>query len=293
MNKHCFCISFVLALCLGSLIFSSCKDKDTTDLPSNSSSSAGAYSLEQNVAASQVALVDAIYLVELAIDDSAKMTTNFASTKITKEKANASQSGDYPMILTINFGSDTSLCFDNRYRVGQIKAKISNHWKQSGSTMEIQAINYYFDNRPPISSGSSSAVYKTCCAANFTEKVTFLGNTTLYNGSTSYPTQKIEIPSANISLPQGSLTLTTNSSVDSCAYIFYSEGFSTDDYLDDKIMNVPYYEGSASSATKSRTYVFSIVKVDNQKEGLDYFLFSRFCGWPSAGDLKLMYRLTS
>src|SRR5574344_1005434 len=293
MNRYCFFFGFILSLCIGTVVLSSCKEDKDDSLPSNSSTSAGAYSVEQNIAASQVALTNTIHLVQMALDQPSTLTAGFSSTTVTKEKANAGQSGDYPMILTIDFGTDTAVCFDGRYRAGKIKAKISSYWKDSLSLMEIQAINYYFDNRSPISSLSGTNYYKTACYTNATINVTYLGLTTLYNTSDKYPTQKIKVTSATVSIPYGQVNLTTNSSVDSCSYAFFAEGFASVDYSDDKIMNVPYYEGSATSSVTGKNYVFSLQQVDNQKDGLDYFLFSRSCTWPAAGDMKLLYRLSS
>jgi hypothetical protein len=292
MNRHCFFFGFILSLCIGAVVLSSCKEDKEDSLPSNTSTSAGAYSVEQNIAASQVSLTGTIHLVEMALDQPSTLTTGFSSTIVTKEKANSAQRGDYPMILTIDFGSDTAVCFDGRYRAGKIKAKISSYWKDSLSVMEIQAINYYFDNRSPMSSLPGTPYFKTQCYTNATINVTYLGLTTLYNTSDKYPTQKINVTSATVSIPYGQVYLTTNSSVDSCSYDFFSEGFASTDYSDDKIMNVPYYEGSATSIT-NENYVFSLQQVDTQKDGLDYFLFSRSCTWPAAGDMKLSYRLSS
>ena len=53
------------------------------------------------------------------------------------------------MTLTIDFGSDTSQGYDNRYRSGKIIAKISSHWKDSLSVIDADVQNYYMATHTP------------------------------------------------------------------------------------------------------------------------------------------------
>lgn len=274
-----------IILVISAIIFAlfSCDDDNTITNPNTTSTSKGNFVIEQGVASGEMAITNIPHLIQLALDQEEVLHNNGAIYPIiTKEKLNPSQTEDYPMILTLDFGPDTSICFDNRYRSGKITATISSSWKDSLSTIEANVQNYYMATHTPSYNGTTLTYEDiTECSSNMKLKIKYLGITNRNNGEL-YPTQQITTDSANISTTLGNIELSTN------RYTYYTGGFSTLAYDDDKTINTLYSNGTATD--KSNTWIWNSKNAESTDEGLSYFAYNRACYWLISGDIKLYYK---
>ncbi|MFA6199416.1 MAG: hypothetical protein WC679_03270 [Bacteroidales bacterium] len=267
----------------------SCNDDNSNTItnPDTTSSSKGNFVIEQGVASGEMAITNISHLIQLALDQEDVLHNNGATYPIiTKEKQSASQTGDYPMVLTLDFGSDTSVCFDSRYRSGKITATITSNWKDSLSTIEADVQNYYMATHTP-SFDSTTLAYEdiTECSSNMKLKIKYLGIRNGYENEL-YPTQYITTDSASISTKLGNVELTTT------RYTYYKEGFGTLPYEDDKTINTLYSNGTAIDK-KNNSWTWNSKNVTSSSEGLPYFAYNRSCYWLISGDIKLYYKNTS
>jgi len=281
--------SIILVISSIILALFSCTDDDnnTVTNPNTTSSSKGNFVIEQGVASGEMAITNISHLILLALDQEDVLHNNGATYPIiTKEKLSASQTGDYPMILTLDFGTDTSVCFDSRYRSGKITATITSPWKDSLSTIEADVQNYYMATHTP-SYDSTILAYEdiTECSSNMKLKIKYLGLKNGYNNEL-YPTQYITTDSASISTTLGNVELSTS------RYTYYTEGFGTLTYDDDKTISTLYSNGTAIDK-KDNSWTWNSKNVTSSSEGLPYFAYNRACYWFISGDIKLLYKKIS
>lgn len=280
MNKS------AIILTISAIVFAlfSCNNEDDITNPKNTSSSKGSFVIEQGVASGEMAITNISHLIFLALDEEEVLHNNGATYPIiTKEKLSSSQTSDYPMVLTIDFGYDTSICFDNRYRSGKITATITSSWKDSLSTIEANVQNYYMATHTPSYNGTTLTYEDiTECSSNMKLKIKYLGITNRYNGEL-YPTQQIITDSAKISTTLGNIELST------IRYTYYTEGFSTLAYDDDKTINTLYSNGT-STDKNNNSWIWNSKNAESTDEGLPYFVYNRACYWLISGDIKLYYK---
>lgn len=280
MNKS------AIILTISAIVFAlfSCNNEDDITNPKNTSSSKGSFVIEQGVASGEMAITNISHIILLALDQEEVLHNNGATYPIiTKEKLSSSQTGDYPMVLTIDFGSDTSICFDNRYRSGKITATITSSWKDSLSTIDANVQNYYMATHTPSYNGTTLTYEDiTECSSNMKLKIKYLGITNRYNAEL-YPTQQIITDSAKISTTLGNIELST------IRYTYYTEGFSTLAYDDDKTINTLYSNGT-STDKNNNSWIWNSKNAESTDEGLPYFVYNRACYWLISGDIKLYYK---
>ncbi|MEA4968886.1 MAG: hypothetical protein VB048_12320, partial [Bacteroidaceae bacterium] len=212
----------------------------------------------------------------LALDEEDMLNNNNSTYPIiTKEKQDPLQSGEYPMNLVIDFGTDTMVCFDHKLRKGKIIATVSSNWKDSLSIIDAQTVDYYMSTIIL----SDTLNFKTECNSNMKITIKNEGLTNRYD-NTYYPTQRITIDSAQIETTLGNVLLSTT------RYVFYKEGFTTSTFEDDKTLNLLYSNGEAADK-KGNNWIFSAKNSESINEGLPYFAFNRGCNWLISGDIKL------
>lgn len=279
--------SIILVISAIIFAFFSCNDDDSNTItnPNNTSTSKGSFVIEQGVASGEMVITNIPHLIQLALDQEEVLHNNGAIYPIiTKEKLNPSQIGDYPMILTLDFGSDTSVCFDSRYRSGKITATITSSWKDSLSTIEANVQNYYMATHTPSYNGTTLNYEDiTECSSNMRLKIKYLGITNRYNGGLYYPTQQITTDTAYISTTLGDLVFASS------RYTYYTEGFGTLAYDDDKTINTLYSNGTAADKNNN-SWIWNSKNAENKDEGLPYFAYNRACYWLISGDIKLYYK---
>lgn len=280
MNKS------AIILTISAIVFAlfSCNNEDDITNPKNTSSSKGSFVIEQGIASGEMAITNISHIIFLALDEEEVLHNNGATYPIiTKEKLSSSQTGDYPMVLTIDFGYDTSICFDNRYRSGKITATITSSWKDSLSTIDVNVQNYYMATHTPSYNGTTLTYEDiTECSSNMKLKIKYLGITNRYNGEL-YPTQQIITDSAKISTTLGNIELST------IRYTYYTEGFLTLAYDDDKTINTLYSNGT-STDKNNNSWIWNSKNAESTDEGLPYFVYNRACYWLISGDIKLYYK---
>lgn len=277
-----------IILMISAIVFAlfSCNEDDNNTItnPDSTSTSKGNFKIEEGVAAGEMAITNISHLIQLALDQEEVLHNNGAAYPIiTKEKLSASQTGNYPMVLTLDFGSDTSVCFDSRYRSGKITATITSNWKDSLSTIEANVQNYYMSTHTPSYNGNTLSYEDIAeCNSNMKLKIKYLGLKNGYDNEL-YPTQYITTDTAYISTTLGNVELTTT------RYTYYKEGFRTLTYEDDKTISTLFSSGTAIDK-KDNSWTWNSRNVANTDEGLPYFAYNRSCHWLISGDIKLYYK---
>ncbi|MFA7081335.1 MAG: hypothetical protein WC135_01870 [Bacteroidales bacterium] len=272
-----------LLLILSLLVFVfSCKEEESLTNKPGTYSSKDIFVIEQGVSSAEMVISNITHLIQLAIDDEQVLYNNgIVYPIITKEKENESQISPYPMILTIDFGTDTTQGYDNRYRCGKIIANISSHWKDSLSLIDADVQNYYMATHSPNETNVENQVIVTGCNSNLRLKIRNVGEKSCFDFNT-YPTQQIITDSAHFSTPLGDITLSTR------RLTYYYGGFDTPDYKDDKTYNTLFSGGTASDKKDDNWHWYSEM-VGQTNEGLEYFAYNRNCFWLVSGNLKLNY----
>ena len=261
---------------LSIVFFFSCTEEDSINNSTGTFSSKDSFIIEQGVASAEMAISNVAHLIQLALDEEDILNNNNSTYPIiTKEKQDPLQSGEYPMNLVIDFGTDTMVCFDHRLRKGKIIATVSSNWKDSLSIIDAQTVDYYMSTIIL----SDTLNFKTECNSNMKITIENEGLTNRYD-NTYYPTQRIIIDSAQIQTTLGNVLLSTT------RYVFYKEGFTTSTFEDDKTLNLLYSNGEAADK-KGNNWIFSAKNSESINEGLPYFAFNRGCNWLISGDIKL------
>lgn len=267
------------------LVFSSCQDEENTVTNTNIVSSPSAtFMIEEGVSASEMVISDIYNLVQLALDDQSIFYPNAQTTPIiTKEKLSPSQMGDFPMILTIDFTTDTLSNFDNRFRCGKIVAHVSAPWRDSLSVINAELQNYYLSTRTPYYQDSQRLFSIAQCNSNM--KVKILNKGLTYFDDQFIKTLYITTDSAKVSNKYGSVEMKTS------RYSYYYQGFETPTHLDDKLRNVHY---SSGTATDNKTnWIWSATVPTNLDDGIPYFAYNRDCPWLISGSILLNYEYVS
>jgi len=261
---------------LSIVFFFSCTEEDSINNSTGTFSSKDSFIIEQGVASAEMAISNVAHLIQLALDEEDMLNNNNSTYPIiTKEKQDPLQSGEYPMNLVIDFGTDTMVCFDHKLRKGKIIATVSSNWKDSLSIIDAQTVDYYMSTIIL----SDTLNFKTECNSNMKITIENEGLTNRYD-NTYYPTQRIIIDSAQIQTTLGNVLLSTT------RYVFYKEGFTTSTFEDDKTLNLLYSNGEAADK-KGNNWIFSAKNSESINEGLPYFAFNRGCNWLISGDIKL------
>ena len=261
---------------LSIVFFFSCTEEDSINNSTGTFSSKDSFIIEQGVASAEMAISNVAHLIQLALDEEDILNNNNSTYPIiTKEKQDPLQSGEYPMNLVIDFGTDTMVCFDHKLRKGKIIATVSSNWKDSLSIIDAQTVDYYMSTIIL----SDTLNFKTECNSNMKITIENEGLTNRYD-NTYYPTQRIIIDSAQIQTTLGNVLLSTT------RYVFYKEGFTTSTFEDDKTLNLLYSNGEAADK-KGNNWIFSAKNSESINEGLPYFAFNRGCNWLISGDIKL------
>ncbi|MDY4789318.1 MAG: hypothetical protein SO179_01970 [Bacteroidales bacterium] len=261
---------------LSIVFFFSCTEEDSINNSTGTFSSKDSFIIEQGVASAEMAISNVAHLIQLALDEEDMLNNNNSTYPIiTKEKQDPLQSGEYPMNLVIDFGTDTMVCFDHKLRKGKIIATVSSNWKDSLSIIDAQTVDYYMSTIIL----SDTLNFKTECNSNMKITIKNEGLTNRYD-NTYYPTQRITIDSAQIETTLGNVLLSTT------RYVFYKEGFTTSTFEDDKTLNLLYSNGEAADK-KGNNWIFSAKNSESINEGLPYFAFNRGCNWLISGDIKL------
>ncbi len=261
---------------LSIVFFFSCTEEDSINNSTGTFSSKDSFIIEQGVASAEMAISNVAHLIQLALDEKDMLNNNNSTYPIiTKEKQDPLQSGEYPMNLVIDFGTDTMVCFDHKLRKGKIIATVSSNWKDSLSIIDAQTEDYYMSTIIL----SDTLNFKTECNSNMKITIKNEGLTNRYD-NTYYPTQRITIDSAQIETTLGNVLLSTT------RYVFYKEGFTTSTFEDDKTLNILYSNGEAADK-KGNNWIFSAKNSESINEGLPYFAFNRGCNWLISGDIKL------
>ncbi|MDD3667223.1 MAG: hypothetical protein PHY75_00550 [Bacteroidales bacterium] len=261
---------------LSIVFFFSCTEEDSINNSTGTFSSKDGFIIEQGVASAEMAISNVAHLIQLALDEEDMLNNNNSTYPIiTKEKQDPLQSGEYPMNLVIDFGTDTMVCFDHKLRKGKIIATVSSNWKDSLSIIDAQTVDYYMSTIIL----SDTLNFKTECNSNMKITIKNEGLTNRYD-NTYYPTQRITIDSAQIETTLGNVLLSTT------RYVFYKEGFTTSTFEDDKTLNLLYSNGEAADK-KGNNWIFSAKNSESINEGLPYFAFNRGCNWLISGDIKL------
>lgn len=274
--------SLLLILSLLVFVFS-CKEEEPLTNKPGTYSSKDIFMIQEGVSASEMAISNITHLIQLAIDDDQVLNNNGISYPIiTKEKENPSQISPYPMILTLDFGTDTTQGYDNRYRSGKIVARVSSHWKDSLSLIDADVQNYYMATHTPNHTNVENQVFVSACNSNLRLIIKNEGRKNSFD-NTIYPTQYIVTDSAHFSTPLGDIKLSSK------RYTYYRSGFDTPDYQDDKTYNTLLSGGTASDK-KNNNWQWNSEMVGSTNEGLEYFAFNRNCFWLVSGNLKLNYK---
>lgn len=261
---------------LSIVFFFSCIEEVSLNNSTGTFSSKDSFIIEQGVASAEMAISNVAHLIQLALDEEDILNNNNSTYPIiTKEKQVPLQSGEYPMNLVIDFGTDTMVCFDHKLRKGKIIATVSSNWKDSLSIIDAQTVDYYMSTIIL----SDTLNFKTECNSNMKITIENEGLTNRYD-NTYYPTQRIIIDSAQIQTTLGNVLLSTT------RYVFYKEGFTTSTFEDDKTLNLLYSNGEAADK-KGNNWIFSAKNSESINEGLPYFAFNRGCNWLISGDIKL------
>ena len=261
---------------LSIVFFFSCIEEVSLNNSTGTFSSKDSFIIEQGVASAEMAISNVAHLIQLALDEEDILNNNNSTYPIiTKEKQDPLQSGEYPMNLVIDFGTDTMVCFDHKLRKGKIIATVSSNWKDSLSIIDAQTVDYYMSTIIL----SDTLNFKTECNSNMKITIENEGLTNRYD-NTYYPTQRIIIDSAQIQTTLGNVLLSTT------RYVFYKEGFTTSTFEDDKTLNLLYSNGEAADK-KGNNWIFSAKNSESINEGLPYFAFNRGCNWLISGDIKL------
>lgn len=273
--------SIILTI-LSVVFFFSCTEEDNNNIVNTTGtfSTKDSFVVEQGVASGEMVISNVAHLIQLALDEEAVLNSgNSTYPIITKVKQDPLQTSEYPMTLTIDFGNDTIDCFDHRWRKGKIIANISSHWKDSLSVINARTENFYMSTVILADPLTSNQDFKTECNSNMKLKIKYEGLTNRYD-NTLYPTQNISVDSAKIETTLGNVLLSTQ------RYVFYSEGFNTLTYDDDKTLNLLYSNGEAYDK-KGKRWIFSSRNSESINEGLPYFAFNRACNWLISGDIKI------
>lgn len=266
-----------------SLLIISCDEDNQITNPNQTLSGTKSFKIEQEIAAAEMAVSNIVHVIQLAMDDEQTLKANSTYPIITKEKLDPSQPNLYPLNLVIDFGVDTLVGFDHRYRCGKITATLSANWKDSLSIIEARTHNYYFATHTPnYSQNSINSFFINECSVSSKLKIINKGLTKGYDNN-YYPTQEVNCDSANISSRYGSITFSSS------RYILYKEGFETLTYLDDKTINLLYSSGEAFSVD-GKKWLWNAKNVDDTEEGLPYFAFNRDCYWLISGNILLTYK---
>ena len=274
--------AFLLTLSLLVFVYS-CKEDDPLTNQTGTYSSKDIFKIQEGVSASEMAISNITHIIELALDSQEVFYNNgIVYPIITKEKGNPSQISPYPMILTIDFGSDTSQGYDNRYRSGKIIAQISSHWKDSLSVIDAGVQNYYMATHTPNFTNVENQVFVSSCNSNLRLIIKNEGITNKFENSL-YPTQFITTDSAHFSTPLGDITLSSQ------RYTYYHKGFDTPGHNDDKTYNTLISGGTASDK-KNNNWQWNSEMVGPTNEGLAYFAYNRNCFWLVSGNIKLNYK---
>jgi hypothetical protein len=261
---------------LSIVFFFSCTEEDSINNSTGTFSSKDSFIIEQGVASAEMAISNVAHLIQLALDEEDMLNNNNSTYPIiTKEKQDPLQSGEYPMNLVIDFGTDTMVCFDHKLRKGKIIATVSSNWKDSLSIIDAQTEDYYMSTIIL----SDTLNFKTECNSNMKITIKNEGLTNRYD-NTYYPTQRITIDSAQIETTLGNVLLSTT------RYVFYKEGFTTSTFEDDKTLNLLYSNGEAYDK-KGNNWIFIAKNSESINDGLPYFAFNRSCNWLISGDIKL------
>ena len=274
--------TLILTLSLIIFLFS-CKEEDPLTNEPGTYSSKDSFKVEQAVGASEMAISNISHLIQLAIDQEQVFHNNGIIYSINKkEKENPNQTDIYPMILTLDFGLDTIQGYDNRYRSGKIVARISSYWKDSLSKIEADVQNYYMATHTPNYINGQNQVFITGCNSNMKLYITNNGLTNSFDNP-NYPTQYIIADSAKISTPLGSITFSTQRNT------YYTNGFDTPTYEDDKTINTLLSGGTASDKNNNN-WQWDLENLESTDEGLSYFAYNRNCFWLISGNIKLNYK---
>ncbi|MCK9163287.1 MAG: hypothetical protein M0O93_02940 [Bacteroidales bacterium] len=272
-----------LLLTLSLLVFVfSCKEEDPITNQTGTYSSKDIFKIQEGVSSAEMAISNITHIIELAIDDDQVFYNNGITYPIiTREKADPNQTNPYPMIITLDFGTDTTQGYDNRYRSGKIIARVSSHWKDSLSTIEADVQNYYMATHTPNYINGENQAFVSACNSNLRLVIRNEGITKKFE-NTNYPTQSITCDSAYFSTPLGDIRLSSQ------RYTYYISGFETPEYSDDKTNNTIESGGSASDNNNNWEWDAEMVGPTN--EGLAYFSYNRNCFWLVSGNIKLNYK---
>lgn len=273
-----------ILLTLSLLVFLfSCKEEDTLTNQTGTYSSKDSFKVEEGVSSAEMAICNISNLIQLAIDQEQVFHNDgIIYPIITKEKENPNQTDIYPMILTLDFGTDTNQGYDNRYRSGKIIARISSYWKDSLSTIEADVQNYYMATHIPNYVNGAIQMFITECNSNMRLNIKNEGLTNNFD-NTYYPTQYITTDSAHILTPLGNICFSTK------RYTYYKNGFETLTYEDDKTLNTQLGEGTASDKNNNN-WQWDSENAGPTDEGLPYFAYNRYCYWLISGNIKLNYK---
>lgn len=94
-----------------------------------------------------------------------------------------------PKVLTIDYGSNNTLCFDGKYRRGKVMVSFTGLYRDSGSNHTITFDNYYVNdykvdgNIAVINNGHNTAGNLTFSVASALNIRDTSGNTLTYNGN--------------------------------------------------------------------------------------------------------------
>lgn len=260
------------------LVFFACKEDNNLENNEIIYSNSEAFKVEEGVASSEMVISDALHLVQLALDEENVFSNNYYPI-ITKEKYISSQTGEYPMLITIDFGQDTSENFDHRFRNGKIISRVLSPWKDSLSNVSIHLEDYYLSSRTPYYIGSEKKFFISEANSNIKINVINKGLTQLDNEK--YKTLEITIDSGLVENKLGYISFRSSRAV------YYFEGFETLVYSDDKTRNIIHSSGNASD--RKNTWSFYAENPNYTESGLPYFAFNRNCPWIVSGDIKINY----